>query len=133
MHGVIDYDCSCFGGSRKELLEPILRDPTNLCYVSVENGRISGYVAAKVYEETAEIGPLACPLERNDIATDLLKAVLNKLNGFQVSMCFPRKEHSILNMLLDAGFKEDFHVARMVLGPSIVEKCIHIAESLERG
>jgi GNAT superfamily N-acetyltransferase len=130
---VIDRDCSCFGGSRRKLLEPILLDPANLCYVLVEDGRISGYATAKVYDETAEIGPLICPLGRDDIAIGLLKAVLNRLSGFDVSMCFPQSENLILNMLLGAGFEENFHVARMSFGPSIVDKCIYVAESLERG
>jgi N-acetylglutamate synthase-like GNAT family acetyltransferase len=130
---IIDYDCSCFGASRRKLLEPILLDPDNLCYISIEDRRISGYAIAKVYGQTAEIGPLVCPLGRNDLAIDLPKAILHRLNGFEVSMCLPKKEHVILNMLMDAGFKESFPVARMFSGRPLVENCIYVAESLERG
>jgi N-acetylglutamate synthase-like GNAT family acetyltransferase len=130
---IIDYDCSCFGASRGKLLEPILFDPDNLCYISIEDRRISGYAAAKVYGQTAEIGPLVCPLGRNDLAIDLLKAILHRLSGLEVSMCLPKKEHAIFNMLTDAGFKENFLVARMFSGRPLVENCIYVAESLERG
>jgi GNAT superfamily N-acetyltransferase len=130
---VIDYDQSCFGASRRKLLEPILLDPHNLCYMSIEDGRISGYAAAKVYEEMAEIGPLVCRQERHNIAIDLLKATLNRLRGFEVSMCVPKKENTILNMLKRAKFSENFRVAKMFFGPPIVKDCIYMAESLERG
>jgi GNAT superfamily N-acetyltransferase len=130
---IIDYDHFCFGASRKKLLKPILLDPNNLCYMAIEDGRIFGYAAAKVYENTAEIGPLVCQQGRTDIAIDLLKATLNRLQGFEVSMCVPKKETTILNMLMEARFSENFPVARMFFGSPIVKDCIYIAESLERG
>jgi hypothetical protein len=45
----------------------------------------------------------------------------------------PKKEHAILNMLMEVGFKESFRVARMFFGASVVDNCIYVAESLERG
>ena len=133
MHKVVDYDYSCFGASRRKMLEPILLNPNNLCYMAIEDGQISGYLTAKVYEEMAEIGPSVCSQGRGNIAIDLLRAVLNKLEGFEVSMCIPKKEHAILNMLMEARFRENFRVARMFFGPPIVKDCIYMAESLERG
>jgi N-acetylglutamate synthase-like GNAT family acetyltransferase len=130
---VIDHDHSCFGALRRKLLEPIFLDPKNLCYMSIEDGRILGYAAAKVYQEMAEIGPLVCRKGRSDIAVNLLRAILDRLNGFEVSMCVPRKEHAILNILMEAKFRENFRVARMFFGLPIVKDCIYIAESLERG
>jgi N-acetylglutamate synthase-like GNAT family acetyltransferase len=130
---VIDYDHSCFGAPRRKLLEPILLNPNNLCYMAIEDGQILGYATAKVYQEMAEIGPLVCQQGRSDIAIDLLKTILNRLDGFEVSMCVSKKEQAILNMLIDARFKESFRVAKMFFGPSIVENCIYVAESLERG
>lgn len=130
---VIDYDQSCFGASRRKLLEPILLDPHNLYYMAIEDGRISGYAAAKVYEEVAEVGPVVCRQGRNNIAIDLLKATLHRLRGFEVSMCVPKKENTILNMLKRAKFSENFRVAKMFLGPPVVKDCIYMAESLERG
>jgi len=133
IHEVIDYGHSCFGALRRKLLEPIFLDSNNLCYMSIEDGRILGYAAAKVYEEMAEIGPLVCRKGRSDIAVNLLKAILDRLNGFEVAMCVPRKEHAILNMLMEARFRENFRVARMFFGPPVVKDCIYMAESLERG
>lgn len=133
MQEVVEYDQSCFGASRKKLLEPIILDSDNLCYISTENRRISGYAVAKVYKGMAELGPLVCKREPKDVAVNMLGAVLNALDGLQVSMFAPAKETLLLNMLAGSGFKESFRVARMFLGPPVRGECILLAESLERG
>jgi GNAT superfamily N-acetyltransferase len=130
---LIDFDCQCFGANRKKLLEPILLNKGNLCYISTENSEITGYVAAKVYDKMAEVGPLICHANRVEVAVLLLETVLSRLNGLDVSMCIPKKENALLNMLHKAGLKEDFRVVRMFLGPAIAKNCIYTAESLERG
>jgi ribosomal protein S18 acetylase RimI-like enzyme len=130
---VINFDSQCFGVNRKKLLEPILLDAGNLCYIATENDGIAGYVAAKVYDKMAEVGPLICHANHVEAAVMLLKTILNGLNGLAVSMCIPKKEAALLNMLSKVGFKEDFRVARMFLGSAVVKNCIYMAESLERG
>jgi len=130
---IIKCDQICFGASRRKLLEPILLDPNNSCYVSMEDGQMIGYAVAKPYKETAELGPLICRQERSDIAIGLLEANLNKLEGFEVFVCVPKRETTILNMLMRSGFRENFRLARMFLKPQIAKDCIYIAESLERG
>lgn len=130
---IIDFDSQCFGANRKKLLEPILIDAGNLCYIATENEEIAGYVAAKVYGTMAEIGPLICHANHAEEATALLKTILNKLNGLVVSMCLPKKEYALLNVLHKAGFREDFSVVRMFLGSAVAKNCIYMAESLERG
>lgn len=129
---IIDFDSLYFGASRGKLLEKIANLKGNLCYY-IGKGEIFGYAMAKVYDRYAEIGPLLCQRAHSDAAAALLKAVLNKLDGFEVSMCLPKKEENLISMLLDAGFTEDFDVARMFSGPLAFKECIYIAESLERG
>jgi hypothetical protein len=68
-----------------------------------------------------------------EAAAVLLKTILSRLNGLAVSMCIPKKEAALLNMLSKAEFREDFPVARMFLGPPVAKNCIYMAESLERG
>lgn len=130
---IADFDRLYFGASRRKLLEPILLESDNLCYMSIEDGRMSGYVMAKVYEEMAEVGPLVCRQGRSDIAMDLLKETLKSLEGFDVSMCIPEKETAIIDILIKFGFNENFRVARMFYGRPVVKNCIYMAESLERG
>jgi GNAT superfamily N-acetyltransferase len=130
---VIDFDSQCFGANRKKLLEPILLDTGNLCYIAIEKDGIAGYVAAKVSGTMAEVGPLICHANHVEAAVVLLKTILSRLNGLAVSMCIPKKEAALLNMLSKAGFREDFGVVRMFLGSAVAKNCIYIAESLERG
>jgi GNAT superfamily N-acetyltransferase len=130
---IIEFDQSCFGASRRKILEPVLLDPNNLCYVSFEAEQPLGYTAAKVYEGIAYLGPLICKHGRSDIAIVLLKAVFNRLDGFEISMCVSKGEVEILDFLIESGFSESFRVARMFYGPSMFRDCIYIAESLERG
>jgi GNAT superfamily N-acetyltransferase len=129
---IIDYDCSCLGFSRKKLLEPILLDADNRCYI-YENREMAGYAIAKVYYRMAEAGPLICHQGCNEIAIKLLKAVLNGLDGLEVYMCIPKKQTALLDVLKGHGFSEKFRVARMFHGPPFNNKCICMAESLERG
>jgi len=130
---IIDLDCKCFGANREKLLKPILLNTGIFCYLSTENNKITGYVAAKVYDKMAEVGPLICHANRQEEAALLLKNILSRLNGLDVFIYISKKEKSLCNMLCEMGFKEDFRVVRMFLGPAIAKNCIYAAESLERG
>jgi ribosomal protein S18 acetylase RimI-like enzyme len=130
---LIDLDCRCFGANRKKLLERIFLNKGNICYISTESSEITGYVAAKVYDKMAEVGPLICQANRMEEAGLLLKTVFSRLDGIETFTYIPKKEAELINMLYQAGVKEDFHVVRMFLGPAIAENCIYAAESLERG
>jgi GNAT superfamily N-acetyltransferase len=130
---IVEYDESCFGSSRKKLLEPIILDPDNLCYTISKNNHVSAYVVAKAYRGVAELGPLVCPEGRSDLAVDLLNMVLDKLDSVEVSLFLPLKESILINMLKDKEFTEEFHVAKMFYGAPIAKGCVQAAESLERG
>ena len=130
---IIAFDRRCFGADRKKLLEPILLSKGNLCYVSTENKEITGYIAAKVYDRMAEVGPLICKTNRVKAAAYLLKTILSRLNGFNVFMYIPKKETELFKILHKARLKEDFTVVKMLLGSPVAKNCIYTAESLERG
>ena len=130
---IIEFDRQYFGANRQKLLEPILLNKGNLCYISTENNDVTGYVAAKVYDKMAEVGPLICHANRVEAAVLLLETMLSRLNGLDVSVCVPKKEAALLKVLYKAGLREDFRVVRMFLGPAIAKNCIYTAESLERG
>jgi GNAT superfamily N-acetyltransferase len=128
---VITFDETCFGASRKRMLEPILMDPDNLCFVSMEDGQILGFAVAKVYRGIAELGPMAC--KEAETAFDLLSATLSALQGLEASVFVPKREKQIVSMLLESGFNESFGVERMFRGPCVTGECVYLAESLERG
>jgi GNAT superfamily N-acetyltransferase len=130
---IIDFDRQWYGANRQKLLEAILLSSKNFCYISTENNKITGYIAAKVYGKTAEIGPLICPPNHEEGAVLLLANILSRLNGIEVFIYIPRKMAELLKMLTKAGFKENFRVVRMFLGSGVAQNCICTAESLERG
>ncbi len=130
---LIALDSKCFGANRSRLLKPFFHKISNPCYVYLEGTQISGFVAAKVYEGMAEIGPLVSNKNRPDTAICLIKTIFGKLSGLNVSMCVSGKAIPVLNMLSKLGFREDFRLARMFLGPVAAKNCIYVAESLERG
>jgi len=130
---IVEYDYSCLDISRKKLLETIFRNPNNLCYFYTENEQVCGYIMAKVYSGLAEIGPLICNDGHIDIAINLAKTVLNKIDGYHVTLCLHKKESAIINFLMEHEFGESFDVVRMFSKPTSIKDCIYIAESLERG
>ena len=130
---IVDFDRRCFGGYRKKLLEQILQNKNNLGFVAKDNTKLVGYVAAKVYGDVAEVGPLVCLHEKPQIALKLLSQVLSKLHGSRAYMSLPAAETALLDLASKAGFQERFRVARMFLGSIVPQEWVYIAESLERG
>jgi GNAT superfamily N-acetyltransferase len=133
IQAIAEFDSGCFGGNRKKLLESIILEKGNLSYYLAERDAVVGYVAAKVYEKMAELGPLTCREGHVDGAVSLLKTTLAKLTGLSVYAVLPKKETALASMLFSVGFKEDFCVSRMFLGQAVSKNCICMAESLERG
>jgi ribosomal protein S18 acetylase RimI-like enzyme len=130
---IVDFDRRCFGGYRKKLLEQILQTHENLGFVAKDNTKLVGYVAAKVYGDVAEIGPLVCLQKKPKTALKLLSEVLSKLHGSRAYMSLPVAETGLLDLASKAGFQEKFRVARMFLGSAAAQDWVYIAESLERG
>ena len=130
---IVNLDNHYFGASRRKLLEKIILNPNNVCFICIENKQILGFVMAKVYERMAEVGPLVCQRGCSDVANDLLKTILNVLEGVEVFIFIPKNEFTILKLLIKSGFREMFRVARMFYGSPLIKDCIYLAESLERG
>jgi ribosomal protein S18 acetylase RimI-like enzyme len=129
---LIDFDKRCFGWERKKLLESILPKHGNLCYSSFDNGEVKGFIAAKVYETMAEIGPLVVCRDE-DVAVKLVKTMLCRLHGLDVYVYAPENGKALITTLLNAGLKANFLVTRMFLGPVAAQSCVYLPESLERG
>jgi GNAT superfamily N-acetyltransferase len=127
------FDSQFFGADRSRLLKGILRGENSLCYVSMEGKEVMGYVLAKVYEASVEVGPLVCCRERSDVAVNLLKTVLSAVSNRRAFLYVPQKQVVLEEFLLGLGFRKDFSLSRMFLGKPKVRNIIHLAESLERG
>jgi hypothetical protein len=124
-------DYACFGWNRQKLLGAIMGNPKNPVLCLKEAGCVVGFVAAKVYGQNAELGPLVCNLP--DIARQLVLAVLNRLDGLAVSVYLPLNQKSLCEILIGLGVVEDFRLIRMFWGKPKPNSCMYIAESLERG
>jgi GNAT superfamily N-acetyltransferase len=109
--GVVDFDSRCFGGYRRKV----------------------GYVAAKVFGENAEIGPLVCNSNHKGVAVKLLQMVLSQLDGQEAYLYSRGSDLELLDLAHRAGFIEEFRLARMFLGSVVAQNCVYVAESLERG
>jgi predicted N-acetyltransferase YhbS len=129
---IVEFDRKCFGASRRKLLETILNDKENLCFVYSEKGEIQGYCAAKIYEKTAEVGPLVS-LKDPDLTKLMLQSILSKLAGFEAYMYIQETKKYLIEFAIEAGFKKETQLARMFLGSAAAQDSIFLAESLERG
>ena len=130
---LIEFASRCLGDDRQKLLKPVLLGKGNICFFSAHNNEISGFAAAKVYEEMAEIGPLLCQRDSVDVAVALLKSTLRRLSDVEVFVCVPAKEKILLEASEAAGLEEKFRVTRMFLGSVAAQNCVYLPESLERG
>jgi predicted N-acetyltransferase YhbS len=127
------FDKGCFGGKRRKLLEKVLFNKENVGFYDLEEGKTAGFAVAKLYGDMAEIGPLICLPQRQDVAQRLLGAVVSAVAGRETYLCLPKKETALCRELSARGFAEDFTVKRMFFGEFVAKNCISIAESLERG
>jgi GNAT superfamily N-acetyltransferase len=130
---IVAFDRHCFRANRQKLLETILFNQSNLCYISTKKSEVIGYVAAKVGGEVTEVGPLICRADHYEEAVILLETILKMLNDYEVFVYIPKKETALIEMSENGGLKEDFRVMRMFLGPAVAANCVCAAESLERG
>jgi ribosomal protein S18 acetylase RimI-like enzyme len=128
---LIDFDKRCFGWDRKKLLGSVLLEKSNSCFFSCDEGDIKGFVAAKTYENMAEMGPLVCSSET--VAVELVKAMLFRLARLDIYVYAPEKQKALIGTFLEVGLKKDFSVKRMFLGPPVAQSCAYLPESLERG
>jgi hypothetical protein len=130
---IINLDKSFFGVPRSNLLRTLLVNRNNLCYVSTNRNQLTGFVMAKVYGDSSELGPLVCEREHEIVAIDLLRSLLGKLIKQEVFLCVPEKESAIIDFLIEHDFRENFRVLRMLRGKTLKSDLIYLAESLERG
>ena len=130
---ILALDGFCFGASRERLLRSIFSDRRNPSRVLYDE-ELLGFALAKRRSEMAEVGPVVCRSSSPQVSTDLLQAVLQKLQGLEVYMYVAEDAKSVLSLLGDYGFSESFRLTRMFLGEPVRDKgCLLAAESLERG
>ncbi len=133
LSALAQFDKSCGGWDRRRLIESVLLEEGNLGYYVRAEGEFSGFAMAKVYGEMAEIGPLVCTRAQGDLAVQLVNRLINETNGLEVYAYVSASEKTLLDVLFNAGLREQFRVTRMFLGSFAAESCVYMPESLERG
>jgi len=126
------FDEAFYHAYRQKLLQAILSRENSFIYACCKDEGILGYVGAKVFGNSTEVGPLVCRLEHANVAFSLLKAVFSRITG-EAFVYVPKKEVALIKLLTRLGLRESFSVVRMFLGTRVSETCIYTAESLERG
>jgi ribosomal protein S18 acetylase RimI-like enzyme len=127
---IIKLDSLCFGSSRKKLIEYLLQNSDNLCFIPIDKGHF-GFIISKVFGDYSEIGPMVCFDKK--VASELLIATLNKLDGVNVLLCLPKRELFLIDLLSRFGLKKSFQLTRMLFGDHLSTNCFYLTESLERG
>ncbi len=130
---ILQLDSYCLGFSRAKLMKLLLQNLNNMTFVAVRNEKLTGYAIAKVYDGSAQIGPIVTAEEQVKTASNLMGAIMGRLIGSEISLCIPGKKEEFLKVLEHLGFHEDFRVARMFSGEPLGNGCVFAAESLERG
>jgi ribosomal protein S18 acetylase RimI-like enzyme len=127
---IVKIDSFCFGSPRKKLIESLLHDSDNLCFVPIDKGNF-GFIITKVFGEYSEIGPMVCFDKK--VASELLMATLNKLVGLNIFLCLPKRELFLIDLLSKFGLNKSFQLSRMFFGDHLSTNCFYLTESLERG
>ena len=113
---VMNFDYQHFGGLRSKVLEPIFSNPANLCFTAIEYNQIVGYVAAKVFGDFVEIGPLVCLPNQHIVAAKLLQKILSQVEGKKAHLYVRASEVGLQDLAYRMGFIEAFRLVRMFLG-----------------
>lgn len=133
---IIEFDSKCFSVCRKKVLNKIFEEFKDLCWLTVLNKEIIGYIMGKKSATGMEVGPWICNPKHTKKAFNLLKAFLSNAKNMRISLVIPEKNLKLMNKLKELGFKIDFKVIRMFyngIKPKIKENFILAIESLERG
>ena len=128
------FDANYFGGDRERIFQKVLIEKKGMgCFVAEKNVVI-GLIIAKIFDSVAEVGPLVCAYNREDVTLQLIDGLLVKISkNTDIYLCLPKKHEKIINHLEATGFREEFCVTRMFLEKKSLKNCVYFAESLERG
>jgi len=109
-------DREAFGGDRMRLLELVYGDNPTMCFLNESGDDVSGFVIAKDYSTSVEIGPLVS--SGSAAAEDLLNSVLKGSGGRPVELGIFMMNEPSVRMTEAAGLSVQRRGAMMTLGES---------------
>jgi GNAT superfamily N-acetyltransferase len=121
---IIELDKTCFGASRKNLIEYLISEYPEDAFVLKERGRISGFSLGRTGCRFHQIGPLVAETTAN--VRELLLKALSKNKNQPVVLDIPAGKTELADWLITIGFTEQRPFVRMYLHenpfPGIPEK-----------
>lgn len=109
---VAKSDRQSFGGDRKRLLNIILRENPNLCFVP-ENEAADGFVFAKDYGTSLEVGPMVSASE--GVTAELFNSVLKYSGGRAIELGAFKDNTAAISMFEKSGLSVQREGAMMLL------------------
>ena len=117
---VSNFDSSFFPGDRSRVLEGILADNPDRCYVTRYGGRLRGYVMCRPTRVGFRIGPLVHDFQAPEAAEALLVSAMNSIPlGANISLSAPETDEAGLSFLSKYGFERLTPNVRMFAGEKL--------------
>ena len=114
---VSDLDSNLFSGDRSRVLEGILADNPDSCYVARYEGKLKGYVMCRPTRTGFRIGPWICDSQAPVTAQALLVSAMNSIPlGANISLSAPGTSKAGLSLLSKYGFERLTPNVRMSAG-----------------
>ncbi len=116
LEGILELDRRFFGAPRERMLKRVLHDFTGLCFVARVDGRVTGYIMAKVGEGVYRIGPWICEPDEPEIAQGLLRRLMSEAAGQSLWAGVPGINGASVKILRESGFEGMPSSLRMCYG-----------------
>jgi len=113
-------DQLAFGSDRTRLIQRVLKNLPGQSWMSVQDGRVSGFLLGRVGTRFNHIGPLVAA--SMDSAKALLGQVSKDLSGKPVVMDVPEAKADWLAWLSEWGFSHQRSLSRMYLNKNLPSK-----------
>ena len=111
---VIAFDISAFGVARPRVFSSLITRAPELCFVTYDRTRVSGYLIAREGATALQLGPWTA--RSPDIAQSLLGAFIARVPGRRLFLDIPAPNHDANQYLYSLGFRAQRNFTRMYLG-----------------
>jgi len=113
---VLELDRRFFGAQRGRILERVLLDFPDICFLAREDSVVVGYIMAKAGEGVHRIGPWICEPRRPEVAESLLYRLMGEVDGQRLWAGVPGVNKASAEILKRNGFESLPSSLRMCYG-----------------
>ncbi len=109
--GIIELDEYAFGANRSQLIEALIANSPEKCFVLKKNNLITGFVLGRIGNRFHHIGPLTASSASD--ALQLVQSALNELQGKAIVIDVLTDKNEFANELSSLGFDKLRYFSRM--------------------